>query len=40
MPNLHEQALCIVGNIVLGCTETDYILDDEKIMKKITQFLV
>lgn len=35
-----EQALCIVGNIAAGANITDYVMEDERVMKKLMEFIV
>lgn len=35
-----EQVLCIVGNIAAGSGETNYVLDNEILMKKISEMIV
>ncbi|XP_058119990.1 armadillo repeat-containing protein 8-like [Anopheles ziemanni] len=39
-PEVKEQALIIISNITAGAREKDYVLQDEKIVKKIRDFLV
>lgn len=35
-----EQALCIIGNIAHAAISTDYIMEDESILKKLLEFVV
>lgn len=35
-----EQALCIVGNIAGGAGITDYVMEDERTLKKLLEFMV
>lgn len=35
-----EQALCIIGNIASASISTDYIMEDESILKKLLEFVV
>lgn len=35
-----EQALCIIGNIAAGAGITDYVMEDERILKKLFDFIV
>lgn len=35
-----EQALCIIGNIAAGAGITDYVMEDERILKKLLDFIV
>uniref|UniRef100_A0A182NI80 Armadillo repeat-containing protein 8 n=1 Tax=Anopheles dirus TaxID=7168 RepID=A0A182NI80_9DIPT len=39
-PEVKEQAIIIIGNITAGARDEDYVLQDEKIVKKIRDFLV
>ncbi|XP_053665239.1 armadillo repeat-containing protein 8-like [Anopheles marshallii] len=39
-PEVKEQAIIIIGNITAGAQDEDYVLQDEKIVKKIRDFLV
>uniref|UniRef100_A0A182SFY2 Armadillo repeat-containing protein 8 n=1 Tax=Anopheles maculatus TaxID=74869 RepID=A0A182SFY2_9DIPT len=39
-PEVKEQAIIIIGNITAGVRDEDYVLQDEKIVKKIRDFLV
>ncbi|ETN59049.1 armadillo repeat-containing protein 8 [Anopheles darlingi] len=39
-PEVKEQALIIISNITAGARDKDYVLQDEKIIKKIRDFLV
>lgn len=35
-----EQALCIIGNIASGAGATDYVMDDDRILNKLLEFMV
>lgn len=35
-----EQALCIIGNIAAGAQATDYVMENERILKRLGEFLV
>lgn len=35
-----EQALCIVGNIASGAGATDYVMNDDRILHKLLDFMV
>lgn len=35
-----EQALCIIGNIASGAGLTDYVMQDDNILRKLLDFLV
>lgn len=35
-----EQALCIIGNIASGAGLTDYVMQDDNILRKLLEFLV
>lgn len=35
-----EQALCIVGNIATGAGATDYVMNDDRILHKLLEFMV
>ncbi|XP_055383782.1 armadillo repeat-containing protein 8-like [Condylostylus longicornis] len=35
-----EQALCIIGNIAAGAHNHDYVMEDEKILKRLGEFLM
>lgn len=35
-----EQALCIIANIAHAAISTDYIMEDEGILKKVLDFVV
>ena len=35
-----EQALCIIGNIASGASNTDYVMEDDLILKKLLEFMV
>lgn len=37
---IKEQALCIVGNIAAGVGVTDYIMENEIILKKLFDYMV
>lgn len=39
-PEIKEQALCIIGNIAAGAGITDYVMENERILKKLFDFLV
>ncbi|XP_053676424.1 armadillo repeat-containing protein 8-like [Anopheles nili] len=39
-PEVKEQAIIIIGNITAGARDEDYVLQDEKIVKKIRDFLI
>lgn len=39
-PEVKEQALCIVGNIAGGAGVTDYVMDDERILRKLLDYMV
>lgn len=35
-----EQALCIIGNIASGAGATDYVMEDDRILNKLLEFMV
>lgn len=35
-----EQVLCIIGNIAAGSVESDYVLDNEILMIKLSEMIV
>lgn len=35
-----EQALCIIGNIAAGASANDYVMKEERILKKLFEFIV
>lgn len=39
-PEIKEQALCIIGNIAAGAGITDYVMENERILKKLFDFIV
>lgn len=39
-PEIKEQALCIIGNIAAGAGITDYVMENECILKKLFDFIV
>lgn len=39
-PEIKEQALCIVGNIAAGAGITDYVMENERILRKLLDYLV
>lgn len=39
-PEVKEQALCIIGNIASGAGKIDYVMEDDRILKKLLEFLV
>lgn len=39
-PEVKEQALCIVGNIAAGAGITDYVMEDERILRKLLDYMV
>ncbi|XP_055324144.1 armadillo repeat-containing protein 8-like isoform X1 [Sitodiplosis mosellana] len=38
-PEIKEQALCIIGNIAAGAGITDYVMENERILKKLFDFI-
>lgn len=38
-PEVKEQALCIIGNIASGAGATDYVMEDDRILKKLLDFM-
>lgn len=39
-PEVKEQALCIIGNIAAGAGITDYVMEDERILLKLLDYMV
>lgn len=39
-PEVKEQALCIIGNIAGGAGVTDYVMEDERILRKLLDYMV
>lgn len=39
-PEVKEQALCIIGNIAAGAGITDYVMEDERILRKLLDYMV
>ncbi len=39
-PEVKEQALCMLANIADGCTAKQFIMENEDILKKITNYMV
>lgn len=39
-PEIKEQALCIIGNIAAGAGITDYVMENERILRKLFDFIV
>lgn len=39
-PEVKEQALCIIGNIAAGAGITDYVMEDERTLCKLIDYMV
>lgn len=39
-PEVKEQALCIIGNIAAGAGITDYVMEDERTLCKLIEYMV
>lgn len=39
-PEIKEQALCIIGNIAASAGMIDYVMQDERILKKLLDYIV